>query len=800
MNKSVLRIIDVPTITPMDDFTIRSSGLPRDARVAGFHGSERISHCYALDVYVTTLGEDVDVEQSVGARATLSIEVAGEPPSRILGVIAELEHLRAVSASEVSGSTSSLYRAQIVPSLWFLGLTRHSRVFTKKTILQIVSEVLEAEGIPSTEYEVRVARDYPVEEHVCQYKESSLAFISRWLEREGLVYFFEHEGERERLVITDDKSLFEPSPRLTGAVHYHPSTPGDATASRCFDDVTVKKTSTAAKVRLDEYDYAKPNLDLAADFAVSLGLIGEISQYGNRSFSPEHTRRLAAIRSEELRANALSFVMLGTEPRVRAGHCFELDRHPMPSHNVEYLAVAVERFGYSASLAGGWGDLVQPRYDDVYRVRVASLPRSIPYRAPSATAWPRIDGYENGVVDGDKDSEYAQIDEQGRYLVRFKFDEGSARDGKSSTWVRMMQPHGGGAEGFHFPLRKGTEVLCSFLGGDPDRPVIIGVVPNVLKPSPVTQGNHTQNILQTGGETYMCIDDQKGAKYASLLCPYTPGMEAELYLGHGRPNGAAALTVPAGPQRKQVGEFATPIEAPNFHLRTNGTGMVSSDGALDVGAGGPLQLESDTSLLVYSPMMMLHTDGPQEVHVAGDQVEHVEGSWQHHVGGDVRQTFDSALMQRIEGSVSEDYNSAVMQDFQGPHLLRVATESDQTFTTGLKVAVASGGETHNVKPSYQLNAEVDIGLTALQVVRVFGNDEIDLHSPKKIELSTGAGARIVLEGDTIRIEATNLFLQGSDSVQIFGANKVRTWGKAVDVIAGSGDLTLLGGPMVKINT
>lgn len=48
------------------------------------------------------------------------------------------------------------------------------------------------------------------------------------------------------------------------------------------------------------------------------------------------------------------------------------------------------------------------------------------------------------------------------------------------------------ALGWHFPLRKGTEVMVSFQGGDPDRPVIAGVVPNALTPSNVTNRNHTQ--------------------------------------------------------------------------------------------------------------------------------------------------------------------------------------------------------------------------------------------------------------------------------------------------------------------
>ena len=50
--------------------------------------------------------------------------------------------------------------------------------------------------------------------------------------------------------------------------------------------------------------------------------------------------------------------------------------------------------------------------------------------------------------------------------------ESDLKDGKASTYVRMMQPHGGAVEGFHFPLRRNTEVVLSFIGGDPDRPLL----------------------------------------------------------------------------------------------------------------------------------------------------------------------------------------------------------------------------------------------------------------------------------------------------------------------------------------
>src|SRR5262249_29718538 len=121
--------------------------------------------------------------------------------------------------------------------------------------------------------------------------------------------------------------------------------------------------------------------------------------------------------------------------------------------------------------------------DKVYHVEVKAIPADTQFRALRVTAWPRIYGYENGTVCGPADSDYAQIDDQGRYNVKFKFDESDLKNGKASTFVRMMQPHGGNPEGFHFPLRKGTEIVFSFLGGDPDRPVIAGVVPDTTNPS-----------------------------------------------------------------------------------------------------------------------------------------------------------------------------------------------------------------------------------------------------------------------------------------------------------------------------
>jgi type VI secretion system secreted protein VgrG len=687
-------------------FVIESGALPMGANVVGFRGSEGLSRPYAFDVYINVPGtEEVVIEEAIGMKAKLSILDGILEVSSWSGVFASFELVRAIKGN-------ALYHARIVARLWELSLSQHSRMFTKSatpTIPDVIKAVLDEEGITDYDLDHLKATPYPEEEHVCQYRESSLDFIHRWCEREGIYYFFEQTDDGEKVVFVDNKSKHEAV--KTGAVRYHPSASNDRLAGRHFEHFIARHTHTPSSVKLMDYDYLKPTLEVSGNARVSQTGVGEVALYGGRFFTSNQGSRLATIRSEELRARAIVYHAVGAAHGLYPGFNFALEDHPHLGLNKEYLTTSVEHFGFVSDLAAAWGDLVKHVYDDVYRVDLMAIAADQQYRHPSQTPWPRIDGFENGIVDGAATSEYAQIDDHGRYLVKFKFDEGTLKDGKASTFVRMMQPHGGAVEGFHFPLRKGTEVMFVFMGGDPDRPVIAGVVPNAQKPSPVLAVNHTQNIIQTGGHNFITLEDQSGSQYINIFCPV---FETNLYLGIDRPVGGFGVTSGNGPEAAEKGDFKQELGPFNFQLYTKGNGEVYTQGNLNLNATKKLQIEGQAGVYEFAEP---------------EWKRHVKGFLKDRVNGDVSMSHLSKTAHFVGSEAPDSPPHTYVLDVTGDHKIRTTQKSMQHYMTELHEGVGTapvGGFTHTLK--------------------VTGTEKIDISSHREVHV--GDNSTIHVGGTT----------------------------------------------------
>ena len=636
-----------------DLITISSSVVPESARVVGFRGTETMSRPYEIEIFLALrheVGEEFDLNDAIGAKARLVLDRANDklPPFTFAGIFANIEILHAYEGS-------LLLRALLVPRLWQLGLSRHSRIFTKMKVPDIIKSVLEENGV--TDYELRLG-SYDVEEHVCQYRESDLDFISRWMEREGIFYFFEHGDAGETLVLADH-SVHDADP-VGKPVRYFPQLGQDHSAGASFRAFTCTHHTLPASVRLKDYDYVKPSLNVSGSAKVASNGTGEVSLYGERFFTPSAGDKLARTRSEELLTRQVVFHGTGTRLHLRPGYAFEIEEHPFASFNTRYLTIETHHSGNQAAGLAHFRELTGIEHSDVYQVEVDAIPAKTQYRAQSLTAWPRIYGYENGIVDGPADSEYAQIDEHGRYNAKFKFDESKLKGGKATTWVRMMQPHGGDIEGFHFPLRKATEVVFSFLGGDPDRPVISGVVPNTVNPSPITSANHTKNVIQTGGRNRLELEDKAGQQRVTMSTPYS-----NTYLLMGAPSAGHELIL-----------------------------NTSSNALFDIGVNQDIVVKGTLTETVtgavteaYHSTVTQTIDGHNTIKVKSGRTETVDAGYDQTVTAFMTQTITGPATQTITGPTTQTITGPTAQTITGPTTQTITGPYTQTFVGPLSTSV-----------------------------------------------------------------------------------------------------------------
>lgn len=492
--------------------------VPEGAEAICLRGREAISEVYRLELGLRTTS-GFDAEAALRAAITLEIETDDEPYP-IRGMIAEVELVHQWEGNHY-------YRITIVPRLWMLSLTLHSRIYTDNTILEIIEAVLQDGGLSGDDYSIHTTASYEPMEHVCQYKESNLDFISRWMEKEGLYYFFDHDGASEKLIITDDKDLHQG--RTVGGVGYRPH---ETNAPGVFNVLSAKHSALPATMRMTDYNYLTPSVSLSGQNPITPSGSGDITLFGDNAQSSAVIDRYTQVRSQEIAARQQVVRGSGRLFRMRPNYQFKLEEHPNASYvDKDYLVVSVEHVAIDAppEVAAIFG--LPATGPNGYRVDVTAIPTALQYRAPRLHAWPRVDGYEHAVVCGPDASDYAQIDDHGRYRCRVHFDESDLVDGSATTWVRMMQPHAGGVEGMHFPLRKGTEVVLFFLSGDPDRPMIAGAVPNPETPSPVTQANSTTNVIQTGARNRIELEDNAGQEQIHISTPYS---NTEISLGFPR--------------------------------------------------------------------------------------------------------------------------------------------------------------------------------------------------------------------------------------------------------------------------
>ncbi|WP_437936856.1 type VI secretion system Vgr family protein [Sorangium sp. So ce341] len=649
-------------------------------RVLAFSCEEQLGRPYTLEVLGDLGAELGDLEGVLGKPGTLSFD-----DMRFHGVVFGIDLLLAAGDRRV-------YRLTLAPELHALSIGRHSRVFVDRSVPEVIEQVLRDGGLSA--FELRLSGAYEARRHMCQYKESDLDFLHRWMEREGIYYYFLQEEGGARLVVCDDRSRHGDAP--SARVRYFPSGRDDASAGECFAMWRREHAGVTAGVRLGDYDYLRPALRVEAVRREAALGFEELVRFEDNLPDQREADRLAAIRAEALKAAQTRFHGSGRVGGLHAGLRFRLDDHPRGELNQRYQ---ICRVVHRSTLIQGDPTLVRylglPPAEAGYHVSVEALPAEVQYRPERRTAWPEVRGVESAVVDGEAESPYAQIDGHGRYRVRFLFDEAKNPAGGASAWLRMMQPHGGSPEGHHFPLRKGTEVLVAFVHGDPDRPFIAGAAPTPATPSPVTSANPTRNVVQTGGLSRLEVEDREGGQYIDLS---TPPQRSFLHLG----------------ARGGLGDH-------NIVLSTEGDGLHHAGGKRDITVGGA-----------------------QAEDVAGDVIEeyganqgtHVSGSFTETIGAGMTQTISSGAAQTIDGGLNQSITGGEMRTVNGDVVETLNDGRTQDIVGSTKESIggsltqtATGFIGVSTPATYTLNAPASLTMMTPAAGMVKGISGVTLIAP-----------------------------------------------------------------------
>lgn len=458
-------------------------------------GREAISGLFAFELEVVLPDRRVtehaaDLDHLLGARATLVWERDGVELRRLHGILCE------VAADLADAASHQALRLRFVPRAWTLGLVEKTEIFMDCTIPAIVSQVLELHGLAAgPDVELRLRESYPTREFVVQYGETDLAFVTRLTEQVGISFFVSHEGDADRVVLADAPSGFEAAPQ---AVAW--SGRGDR---RGLTGLDVVRRMIPSVYAVRDYNYRTPLVDLQESVESQAGVAGGVVEFGSHVKTLDEAKQLARVRAEEREATSLVYAGRSDEVAIGAGRKVRVEGHPALPHE-ELLVTEVEHRMTQATLAVG-GAVDEVRYENTFH----AVPAERTFRPPRRTPVPRVAGLLTGVVEGPEGTsgDFASIDAEGRYTIRFVYDTAAPGERAASRPVRMAQAHAGTGYGTHFPLKPGTEVVLAFVNGDPDRPIVVGAVPNPVTPTPVRDANLTSNMIKTASGIFFDFND-----------------------------------------------------------------------------------------------------------------------------------------------------------------------------------------------------------------------------------------------------------------------------------------------------
>ncbi|MFT3765895.1 MAG: type VI secretion system tip protein TssI/VgrG [Minicystis sp.] len=721
--------------------------------VRRFQVTQRMSALFEVHLVAVSDNPDIDFEAAIGM--PMSFRVLAAHTRTWSGVCS---HLRQIAVEERNLST---YEITLVPALWLLTQRRNHRMFQRMSEVDIARKILGEWGIPTT---LKLGGTYKKRKVRVQYGESDFTFVSRMLEDAGVSFYDDAEGGG--LVLDDG-----PHHNAARAPLAFRDNPTD-TDQEHVTQVRVGRRLRPGKYTVRDHDHRRPPaFKLMATSAVG-GVEGSLERfhYAPGAFVFESDKgeampqaddkgkfradeaegaRVAERRLDAERASAREVSFLTNVVDPAPGTVLSFLDHPKSELGPGKRLLVVES-QLSGEVPGLWTHAC------------TAVSAEAPYRPPAQAKKPRVHGVESATVVGPPGEEI-HVDELGRVRVHFHWDRESKMNDDSSAWIPVSQPWGGaGFGGTNLP-RVGQEVIVDFLGGNPDRPVIVGRVFTALQKTPyklpenkTQSGWKSSSTRGTGGYNEIMFEDAAGRELVR--------MQAERDLDE----------LVKHDQRGKVGNDRTANVGHDDRIEVGNdrATQIGHDEALDVDNDRVTTVGHDDERIVGHDASTLVGNNAREV-VGMSRSRAVGASESVEVAVSQSITVGEAQSTRVGGAQSVEVGGAQSVQVGGAQSVTVGKAS--TETVGLAKALTVGA-------AYQITVGAAMNTTVVGISAEEVGFEKKIMVGHKLEIVCGKSKIVLERSGKVTIEGTEIDLKSEGPINIDG-KKITVKGTEVSVTA-----------------
>ena len=754
-------------------------------------GTSRLGRDYEFVVDVASShGDRIELKALIAQPVTLWLQQADG---------SYLPHHGYVKTFSRLGSDGFLTVYQLRFSSWmcFLPLRRDMRDWQEQTGEQIVADVFDEHPQAQGAYRFDLRQAMPQYSNRVQW-EDDWNFVHRSLEEAGVFGRFEQaeDGKSHTLVLMDDVYFV---PQLEQKTVRFVRT-GLREEVEGFTQWKEQQQIQSAKLTTRTFDYKRPDLPKEVRSAISprddIPAQGEVYDYtGAYSWgvrdSGEHRN---AVRVEAWESQMKRFHGIGSLRSAMPGYWFVLEGHPVhdkePAENREFAIIETtwtirnnlpgmdEVADFAESLqsevlaavranAGG----VKVRHADgsegYFQVEIEAQRRRTPFRCPLEHRKPVME-LQTAIIAG-PDSEEIYTDELNRVKVLFPWNRRNEGDERASVWVRAAFPDAGSKRGGHFPLRKGDEVIVGFMGGDCDRPVILGR----MHGGPTPPVWHTNGLLsgyrskEYGGRGFnqLVMDDSTGQNRVHL---YSTSADSHLHLGY---------------LIDHTGNTRGGYLGSGFDLKSNAYGAIRAEQGLYVSSHPtsvkqPMDVRQASSQLVNAESVIEALSDASATHQAEslkdgyDSLKAFTDATQKSVAGDA----SGAGRTAGGGTGSANGFAEPIMLMASPSGIALSTQQSTQIAADKHVNIVSGASTH-IASGKSLIASIGEKLSlfvqnaGMKLFAAKGKVEVQAHSDG-IELTAHKGVKVISITEAVEMAAKKeiLLTSGGAYVRIKDGN------------------------------